>query len=246
MGFHLVRAEYPLASSCADRIGRIGEKRNEPAIALFGHLYDGIVRFSLGELCNAGSNFERCRALSDPKYRATATATAMTAEDPFVMALAWLAATLARLGHVTRGRETIVEAPSAAREITNDHSPDSTLRHADDLNALSIEHGFPYGFALAHLWRGWSLTEQGRPREGLTLLTAGYSMCRGIGAVWGTSWFLRWQAEAHGKVATGRGRCLLGNLSISRMRSSDLKIVRPQPSYKLRSLLVFTVVIIAV
>jgi len=45
-------------------------------------------------------------------------------------------------------------------------------------------------------------------------------------------------------VATGRGRCF-SEIS-RRMRSSDLKIVRPRHFYKLRSLLVFTVVIIAV
>jgi len=220
-GFHLVRAEYPLALSCADQIRRIGEQRNEPATALLGHLYDGIVRFSLGELRNANANFERCRGLSDPGYRAMATATAMTAEDPFVMTLAWLGCALATLGHVAQGRERIVEALTTARQITNAHlraysrtfalifaaatemvavSPDTALRHAEDLDALSSEHGFPYGTALAHLFRGWSLTGQGRPREGLTLLTEGYSMCRGIGAVWGTSQFLYWQAEAHGKL----------------------------------------------
>jgi tetratricopeptide (TPR) repeat protein len=68
------------------------------------------------------------------------------------------------------------------------------------LNALSSEHGFPYGSALAHLYRGWSLTEQGRPQEGLTLLTAGYSMCQGIGADWGTTQRVNWQAEAHSKL----------------------------------------------
>jgi hypothetical protein len=45
----------------------------------------------------------------------------MTVEDSFVMTLSWLGWTLAILGHVTQGRDTIVEALSAARQITNAH-----------------------------------------------------------------------------------------------------------------------------
>ena len=59
-------------------------------------------------------------------------------------------------------------------------------RHAEELLALSTEHGFPFYLAWATVFRGRSLIALGQAQEGLALLTQGLAEMRATGAVAGT------------------------------------------------------------
>src|SRR5260370_19124972 len=76
------------------------------------------------------------------------------------------------------------------------HSPE-LQRHAEELLALSTEHGFPLWLGWAIAYRGRSLTALGQAQEGLALLTQGLAAIRATGAVVHTPLLLIWLAEAH-------------------------------------------------
>jgi predicted ATPase len=78
--------------------------------------------------------------------------------------------------------------------------PQDTRRHAEELVALSNEHGFPLWLGLGLLQHGRSLTALGQAKDGIALLARGLSVLRGAGAVVHTPRTLCFLAEAHAKV----------------------------------------------
>jgi predicted ATPase len=90
--YHLVRSEHKFALALAEQMEDFGEVQNDIAALLQGRFLHGIVRFFLGEFVAARALFEQCHRLSDPAHRAVYAA--LTAEDPHVVMLAYLALTL--------------------------------------------------------------------------------------------------------------------------------------------------------
>jgi class 3 adenylate cyclase/predicted ATPase len=218
-GFHFIRSEHLLALSCSEQMERIGELQQNTAVRLMGCLYQAIVRQTLGEFETARSLLRQCSSLKTPAYRASAIA--MTAEDPYLMTLSWLAASLATLGYVDQARVAISEALSAVEALDQAHtqayshcfvlifacgtewngqSAEAVKQYADKLVALAEEHGFPYLWTCGLSYAGWSRIALGQPQEGLDLLNKGLSTNRAIGAAWGTAWYFVWQAQAYRMV----------------------------------------------
>src|SRR6185437_11611832 len=79
-------------------------------------------------------------------------------------------------------------------------SPNEAKRHAEEVLALSSEHGFSHwrGWGLIHL--GWSLTALGQAREGLPLISGGLDELRATGAVTSTPFALISLAEGYANV----------------------------------------------
>jgi tetratricopeptide (TPR) repeat protein len=213
--FHMMRSELGLALSLAERIGQIGEAQDNVALRLLGHLERGQVRYYLGEFAAARALFEQCHGLNDPTHRAVCAAVAPS--DPYCQMLAWLAWTLTSLGYMDQGHWRMNEALREARRVGHAHtlvymlgfaafvelttgSPHEALRHAEEIVALSDEHGFPFWLAYGTAQRGAALTALGQAREGLTLITRGLSMLRATAAVIGTPWMLTRLAEAHRRL----------------------------------------------
>jgi hypothetical protein len=70
-------------------------------------------------------------------------------------------------------------------------------RHAEELLALSTEHGFRLCLGAATTQRGFLLTVLGQAQEGLPLLTQGLAAIRATGAVVGSPALLTGLAVAH-------------------------------------------------
>ena len=208
--FHSVRSEHRLALSLGEQIEKIGDMRNDVAVQLQGRRAHGQTRSYLGEFVGARVLLEQCHGLSDPAHRAAA---AGQADDPYATMLAYLAVTLAYLGYVDQARSRLNEALSEARRLRHaltlavvlcwatwvgsiTRSPEQQ-RHADELLALSTEHGFQMflGYAVAN--RGRSFALLGHAQEGLRLLTQGLMAVRATGALVTTPIMLVWLAEAH-------------------------------------------------
>jgi predicted ATPase len=119
-GFYNNRSEHKLALLCAEQIEQIGRAQKSRALQMMGYMYQAIARFVLGEFVTARALLEQCLGLSDPDHRATFAE--ITAEDPYVMTLSWLALALAVLGYIERGRACIAEALSAAQQLEKAHS----------------------------------------------------------------------------------------------------------------------------
>jgi class 3 adenylate cyclase/predicted ATPase len=208
--FHWARSEHKLALSLAEQIEKIGEARNDVAAQLLGHRANGQTRLWLGEFVAARALLEQCHGLGDPAHRA---AGAGLSEDPYAVALTQLAVTLAYLGYFDQARSRLNEALSEARRLRQAQTLAAVLsganrigaltrspemqRNAEELLALSTEHGFPLYLGLATAFHGSSLTALGQAQEGLTLLTEGLAAVRATGSVANTPYLLMGLADAH-------------------------------------------------
>ena len=136
--------------------------------------------------------------------------------DLYAMMLASLACTLAYLGYIDQARSRLNEALSEARQLRHAQTLAEVLsiantvdlitgspemqRHAEELLALSTEHGFPFFLAWATVLRGVSLTALGQGQEGLSQITRGIAGMRATGAVAGISGALMLLAWAYARL----------------------------------------------
>ena len=168
----------------------------------------------LGELTTARALFEQCDALDESAIRADRRSAAERTgqRDPC------LAITLGAQGHIEQGRTRLDAALTEARRLQHAHtsaecvcfgrpflnifisSPHEAHRYAQELTALSNEHGFPFYVTWGNVLLGCSLTMLGRPEEGLDLMTKGLSSFRAMGAVVGTPWALAGLAATYGAL----------------------------------------------
>jgi predicted ATPase len=214
-GFHMVRAEHELAVSLAEQMEKLGQTRKDQTTLLLGHYIHGASCYFRGEFVTARALLELCDGLRDPAARAICAAIAVA--DPHAASLAHLALTLALLGHLDQGRARVDEALSEARRLDHPFTvafvlskvcaveaavglPHDARRHAEELEALSNEHGFPLWLGLGLLQQGRSLTALGQAQDGLAVLARGLSVLRAAGAVVHTPLALSFLAEAHTKV----------------------------------------------
>jgi predicted ATPase len=125
--------------------------------------------------------------------------------------LAHLAMTLAYLGYIDQARSRLDEGLSEALRLRHASTLAYVLRfanwtewitcspevqrRAEELLALSTEHGFPFYFGWATAFRGVSLTALGQAQEGLALLTHGLAAVRATGSVANTPLALMMLAE---------------------------------------------------
>ncbi len=195
----LLRSEHKLALSLAEQIEKIGEERNDIAAQLLGRgERAGPASTSASSLPPAPS-WNGVLALL---IRHIALPVWELHEDPYSSMLAYLAMTLAYLGYIDQARSRMEEALSEARRLRHVHSLALVLlfanwidvltcspelqRHAEELLALSTEHGFALWLGWATAFRGRSLTALGQAQEGLALLTQGLAAVRATGAVTNT------------------------------------------------------------
>jgi tetratricopeptide (TPR) repeat protein len=213
--FHTVRSELRLALSLAEQMETLGETQNDVALRLLGHYQHGVIRLFLGELVVARALFEQCDRLDVPAHRAVYAS--LTAEHPYAVLPGHLAMTLTPLGYIDQGRLRLDAALTVARRLGHLYSlafvlsravmielatgsPHEAQRHAEEMVALSNEHGFPFYLAWGTAQRGTALTSLGQAPEGLTLISRGLSMLRATGAVLGTPSILTKLAEAHRRL----------------------------------------------
>jgi hypothetical protein len=173
--YHYVRVEFKLALSLAEQLEQTGEARNDVTAELMGLHATGLTRLSLGELVAARAVMERCRYFADPACRPVSVG---MNEDPYVATLGNLAVTLALLGYLDQARAQLSEALSEARRLghaftlavvlafANWHdrltSSPELKGHAEELLAVSNEHGFPL-YSNAALISHGSLLTAGSP-----------------------------------------------------------------------------------
>jgi predicted ATPase len=214
-GFHMVRAEHQLAVSLAEQMERLGETRKDQTALLLGHYIHGASCYFLGEFVTARALLELCDGLRDPAARANCAA--ITVADPRAASLGHLVSTLARLGHLDQGRVRGDEALSEARSLNHPFTEAFVLSkvcavdaaaglwhdargHAEELVAVSNEHGFPLWLGVGLLQHGRSLTALGQVQDGLAILERSLSVLRAAGTVIHTPRALCFLADARARV----------------------------------------------
>jgi predicted ATPase len=140
----------------------------------------------------------------------------MHALDSFSAMLAYLAQSLAYLGHMDQARAQMNQAISEARRLGHAHtlaavltyacrvewiagSPHHVQAYANEIVALSNEHGFPLFLGYGRIFYGWSLGTLG-VQESLALLTKGITGLGSVGAVLCAASALMMYAESYAKL----------------------------------------------
>jgi predicted ATPase len=211
----MVRAEHGLAVSLARQMEKLGETTKDQVTLLLGHYIHGASCYFRGEFGTARALLELCDGLRSPAARAVCAGIAVA--DPHAASLSHLAVTLAFLGDVDQARARADEALSEARSLDHPFTvafvlskvcaveaaaglPHHALRHAEELVALSNEHGFPLWLGLGLLQQGRALTALGQAQDAVAVLARALSVLRAAGAVVHTPRALCFLAEAHAKV----------------------------------------------
>ena len=160
--FRSVRAELTQAERHTEEVRHFAESRNDAAWKCFGLIVSGDVSLWLGKFVDARAFLEGALSFWDPSHRALGP----LPEDPYVHILKFLYRTLLCIGHVDQAQVRRDEALAEARRLSP-YSLASMLRHvwygdwaiggvettqallrfADEVLAISSEHGFALPFA---------------------------------------------------------------------------------------------------
>jgi class 3 adenylate cyclase/predicted ATPase len=198
--YHAVRGDLDLAQRLDEDLLRLSRKRNDMAGLVMAHWSSGRDLMFVGRFASSRSHLQQALAIYDPN-----THHSLVEQAGFhfqVVLRAYLAMVLFCLGFPDQALEwhgaAIAEArglphpPSLLTSLTFGcrlHSlvgDDTTLEEqADEVNAVTVEQGFPFWDALGMIYRGWLKVKNGDVAEGMSLLRRGSSAYRATGAeVW--------------------------------------------------------------
>jgi predicted ATPase/class 3 adenylate cyclase len=200
--YHLNRGEFDLSREHAAALLQLGESLNDARLRVLGHRFSAQPELCLGEFITARCHLERGLALFDPADRPFYAG--LTMQDARVMLLSWMSA-LFPLGYLDQAKASSSEALAEARRLGQPFSLaigglgfllfhnarvgerdlstlSSTLRHSEELIALTTEQDFPQLVSLGKIVRGWCMAALGRGPQGIELLTQGLDAHRAIGA----------------------------------------------------------------
>ncbi|MCI0419768.1 MAG: AAA family ATPase, partial [Acidobacteria bacterium] len=214
-GFYMVRAELETARELAERILRLAQQVQDPALLVRGHFAMEIALTNRGEFPLALKHFEELLSLYDPEqHRADAC---RYVQNPASVSRCFAAWSLCLLGLPDQALSRIQEALMLARELSDPHSLTHALFYAAVLHqlrreerlaqeyaeaaiALSSEHGLMLYLRQAPITRGWALAEQGRHKEGIEQMRQGLAAYEATGAKVLRPHMLALLAEALGKA----------------------------------------------
>ena len=195
---HAMRGEMDRAQQLAGEIGQLGEDGGDRFADLMGRWSGGFTSLHLGDFADARVHFEDGIALFDPVQRRQYLQ--LTPIDALVFLSTQLSLAQACLGFLDRARSRHDLGIAEARRLGHAHTlaaalyfclrtgwagrldPTILLQEAEELLALSAEHGFPHWSVQAVGFRGWCLAASGQPAQGIPLLTAALERQRALGS----------------------------------------------------------------
>jgi class 3 adenylate cyclase/tetratricopeptide (TPR) repeat protein len=222
---HWAQADLKGAQRLAAELRELTDTVGDVPMQVMGWYASGITCFHLGEFTTAWAYMEKAVALYDPGYRASYGQ--LLAYDARVWLRIYVSWLLAFLGHLDQALFQRDAALEEARRLS--HPPTlafalgaagwgtgwfvglgsaSLLQHADELLALSSEHGLGFDRMAGQKWRGSALAALGNADEGIPLITAGMAGWQGHGFVVLRPWHLVLLADAcrmSGQVQTALG-----------------------------------------
>jgi len=160
---------------------------------MFWLFFCGDPCFYLGKLKEARAYYEVALDLWDPTYRAIAS----TPEDGYVAGQMYLSRTLLCLGYIDQAILRRDDAVAEARRLSpyalawalsnawygdwalqGVNAADTMLECAEEVLAISSQHGFPLFLGIGSVMRGWSLGALGQAKEGIATLLQGIAKRR--------------------------------------------------------------------
>jgi predicted ATPase len=211
----MIRAEFQAMRELAEQLFSLAQRVQDPAFLLEAHRVMGTTMFWLGELAPGRAHLEQGMALYDPqKHRSHAF---VYGQDPGVACRCFAAMSIWMLGYPDQALHCIHEALTLAQELTHPYSLAYALQvaaivhqfrgeahavqeRAEALMTLSTKQGFPFWLANGTILRGWALTAQGEPADGIAQIHQGLVARRAKDLQIHRPYFLSLLAEAYGKA----------------------------------------------
>lgn len=194
--FQLVRANLRYAYDLAKQMFQLAQSVQDQAFLLHAHHALGVTEYWMGEFSSARENFEQGIALYNPQQHSSLAL--VYGQEPGATIIAQLAWALWPLGYPDRALQRNDEAIKVAREAAHPFSLAYTLSYAPILHwfrgestearkkaktviTLAHDQGFVLWEAIATMWYGWTLTEEGQKEEGMAQIRDGLAMHQTIG-----------------------------------------------------------------
>ena len=214
--FYSVRAEYNIASQLGEQLVSLAQSTQDSSLLTEAHAALGNTSSFLGELVLARGHLEQAIALYDPQQQRSHAF--VYGQDPGVHSLSYATLVLWLLGYPDQARKRSLEAFALAQRLSHPYSLAFALIHvlyvhrfswelkateerANELLALSTEHGFPITLAVGAAHQGWALSEQGLGEEGIIRILQGIDTWRATGStLFFQPFLLAMLAEAYGKA----------------------------------------------
>jgi class 3 adenylate cyclase/predicted ATPase len=211
--YYVVRAELQTAYELAQQCLHLAQQVQNPARLLNSHHALGLILFHLGEFAAAVTHLEQGMLLYDVQPHRPHH----NLQNPGVACRSYAAWALWHLGYPEQARTRLHEALTLARGLSHPYSMAYGLCFAAGLHqylhdgqmaqaaaeeaiAISIEHGFPFWFAMGTCLYGWALAQQGRGAEGIEQGRQGIAAWRATGAELAQPHWLSLLAETYGHV----------------------------------------------
>jgi predicted ATPase len=211
-GFYLARAELQTARELGERLLRLAQRVQHPALLLQAHYALGETLFYLGELVAARAHLEQGSRSYEPQKHRSYSLRAV--QHPGVACRANVASVLWLLGYpdqaLQRGREALILAQELAHPISvafasyfaaviHQYRREWQLAQAQAEAAItrSREQGFPFWVAMGAIVRGWTLVAQGQEQEGIAQMRQSLVDLQATGAALSRPHWLALLAEAY-------------------------------------------------
>jgi class 3 adenylate cyclase/tetratricopeptide (TPR) repeat protein len=207
--------------NCADLSGarqllaemrRLADDSGDVAARMLSHQASNYTCLMLAEFAVAREDLEHGLELFDPADRLFYAE--VLAYDPLAALLAVSAPSLASLGYLDQAVLRLDAALAEARRLSHPHTlaialihafitrwlirsdTKSLLQYADELSALSVEHGFGLYRTMVLVPKGWCLAGLERADQGIPLITSGLAGLHDGGYTVNTPWVLTLLADA--------------------------------------------------
>jgi predicted ATPase len=220
--YYLVRGKiHPTALELAGQLLDLAQSLQDPALIIAARYALGSTLFWTGDHAQAQAHLEPGIKLHD--LHETASLIPLYGQDPGVMCRRYAAWTKWFLGYPDQAMEVIRETIALAQELDHPFTiagaeaialnielhrreEGAVKERAEELIALSTEHGFLLWKITAITYRGWTLVGRGRQEEGLEQIRQGVDAFNATGAYGGDTVHRSLLVEAHlrmGQVAEG-------------------------------------------
>jgi DNA-binding winged helix-turn-helix (wHTH) protein/predicted ATPase len=201
--FHLVRAEHRQAEALAKQLLASAGESKDDSHSAFAHFAAGNTAFWRGQLDTAAECLSRSIAACKPGHHFHQ----VFVDDPTVYSRAYAAWTQHYLGFPDQAFAAINDCLRMACGQTHPRTlamatqfaghlhvfrrePDSILEHCHTLEALAVEHGFPFYQALAEILTGCAAVQRGQAEQGVEAIKRGLNAWQNLGSALAVPWFL--------------------------------------------------------
>jgi predicted ATPase len=212
----LVRGNIKAAHELGQEFLHLAQAQEETVPFLVGHRMLGFTAFLIGDFPGSRTEFEQAMAI--PQTDEPTGLAALYSMDPWVARVTMVCCNLLLLGHPDQALAMSAAALQAAEKSSHPYTMAYTLlaagawfhqyrqdavlvlQHAEALISLSRTHGFQFWLAWGNFLRGWALSVQGEPGEGIPLMREGLHSFQNTGAGLMLSHFQALLAEVYGQI----------------------------------------------